>query len=405
MQINRRPSSYPRRGGPSCLTMIVFMLLGALAFMLASNANTVIEAIVPTVTPEPTRSAASYATSASLYRRDGEYEQAIASYENAIQLDSNNSSYYVDLVQLLTLTNQPDQALFWAERVILLAPNNDEVLAAVAAAYLLNGRRLAEIGQFEEASLQYQRAIDSAQQATQVNPNNALGYAYLAGALMAQSNSNFVQAQEMVDTAVALEPDNPVVRYYRGVVLENQGFYPQAIDEYETAVALDRTYVDPALALAYSYFYSENRQRAIIILRDLIEANPINANANGALGWFYFLAGQYPEAQIYLEDAVELDPEMVRFRAQLGATYFRQFNYISAIPELELAIEEFGEVTTTRALFYNMLGFSYYRQDSDCAKAMPIFQQVVDLGTGDLNEDNARQGLEDCRQANIEQSD
>ncbi|MCA9979931.1 MAG: tetratricopeptide repeat protein [Anaerolineales bacterium] len=405
MQINRRSSSYPRRGGPSCLTMIVFVVVAGAVFMLASNANTVIEAIVPTPTPEPTRSAASYATSASLYQRDGEYEQAISSYENAIQLDSENPAYYVALINLLTLTNQPDDALYWAERVILLESGNDEVLSAVAAAYLLNGRRLAEVGELEEADLQYQRAIDSAQQATQINGNSGLAYAYLAGALIAQNPNNFARAQEVVDLAVALEPDNPVVRYYRGVVLETQGYYAQAIDEYETAVSLDATYVDPALSLAYSYFYSDNRQRAIIILRDLIEANPTDANTHDALGWFYFLAGQYPDAEIYLEEAVRLDPEMVRARAHLGATYFRQFNYLNAIPELEMAVENFGGVTPTRALFYNMLGFSHFRQDGNCQAAVPLFQQVIELDTNDINEDNARQGLEDCRQANIEESE
>ncbi len=88
----------------------------------------------------------------------------------------------------------------------------------------------------------------------------------------------------------------------------------------------------------------------------------------------------------------------------MGATYFRQFNYISAIPELEVAIADFGEATPNRALFYNMLGFAYFRQDGDCAQAVPLFQQVVALGTDYLNADNARQGLEDCRVANIEES-
>jgi tetratricopeptide (TPR) repeat protein len=402
MQINRRPSSPPyRAGGPSCLTMILFVVLAGVFFTLVSNANTVIEAIVPTPTAAPTRSAASYATSATLYQRDGEYDQAIVSYENAIQLEPSNSAYYVALIQLLTITNQPEKALFWAEKVIQLEPNNDNVLAAVSAAYLLNGRRLEEIGLSNDADLQYQRAIDSATQATQVNPNNGLAHAYLAGALIAQDSNNFRRAQEMIDTAVILEPNNPIVRYYRGIVLENQALYPQAIEEYETAVRLDRTYVDPALALAYSYFYSENRQRAIIILRDLIAVNPTDPKAHGALGWFYFLIGQYPEAQVYLEEAVKLDPSVVRTRAQLGATYFRQFNYISAIPELEAAINEFDGATPNRALFYNMLGFAYYRQEGDCRRAVPLFQQVIDLGLDDLNADNARQGLEDCRQANI----
>lgn len=404
MQIQRRPSHATRRGGPSCLTIVLGLLGLVFAAFLSANAQEVRDVLVPSPTPLPTRSAASYATSASLYARDGDYEQAIASYENAIQLDPKKSEYYVKLIDLLTRNNQAESALFWAERVYLLEPNNGAVLTSVAAAYLLNGNRLAEIGAREEANLQYQRAIDTADQAIKVDGSNATAYAYLAGALINQSRDNFARAQEMVDTAVVLAPDNAIVRYYRALVFENQGYYKQAIAEYETAVGLDPAYVDPALALAYSYFYSDNRQRAILILRDLIDNNPRNANAHDALGWFYFLAGQYPEAETVLEQAVELDPDMIRARAHLGAAYYRQFNYENAIPELELAVNSYDEVTATRALFYNMLAFSYYRLYGDCEKAEPLFREVISLGIEDLNVENAQAGLEECRQANLQNS-
>ena len=379
-----------------------FFAVGIFVYLTA-NWQMVTEAVIPTPTPEPTPSADSYALRAQLYTRDGEYSSAIEMLETAIQLDAENPNYYVELINLLTLEGDADDALLWAERVNLLAPDNDEVLTAVSAAYLLNGTRLAETGERGEADLQYQRAIDTSRQATQINPNNEVAYAYLAGSLVQQSRDNYPQAQDHIDTALAINTENPIVHYYRGIVYETQGYYQNAIESYETAKQLNAAYVDASLALAYNYFYTDNRQRAINVLRDLIDANPNNADAHDALGWMYFLAGQYPEAETYLEEAVVLDPAMIRARAHLGATYFRQFNYDSAVPELEAAIATYDGPTDTNALFYNMLGFAYYRLDSGlCNQAEPLFQQVLEAtGPETFNGQNAQIGLDDCRAARL----
>lgn len=415
MQLDRRPYNYPKRRGPSCLGILIFIGIGVLVTVFTVNANTVIDAIIPTPTPEPTRSAASYATSASLYWRDGDYDNATKSYENAVTLDPTNVKYYVDLITLYTLNGDVEGAQTAAEKVILLAPNDDRVLAAVSSAYLVNGERLSEIGDRSEADLRYQEAIDSARLAIQVNPNNAEAYAYLAGALISQDRDNYSEAQEMVDTAVALDPQSAIVRYYRAIVLENQGYYQLAIEEYEQARQLDPNYIDPALALAYTYFYTDNRARAINVLRQLIETQPNDPDLHDALGWMLFLAGQYPEAESYLEDAVALDPEMVRANAHLGATYFKNFNYELAIPKLEMAVLAYQEsyengisLTDSTALYFNYLGFAYYRTDPALCyelrqpyqfTAVDMFELVLEaMGAESVRGQDAQVGLEDCRQ-------
>ena len=82
MIINRSPSPYPRRGGPSCLTLILVFLAGGAAVFLFSNVEQVVDVIIPTVTPEPTRSAESFAFSAALYNRDGDTEKSIDAYDS-----------------------------------------------------------------------------------------------------------------------------------------------------------------------------------------------------------------------------------------------------------------------------------------------------------------------------------
>ena len=54
MYVDRTPSRYPRRGGPSCLTIVLGLVVLVVAFYLTSNAEQVMDAIIPTPTPEPT---------------------------------------------------------------------------------------------------------------------------------------------------------------------------------------------------------------------------------------------------------------------------------------------------------------------------------------------------------------
>ena len=75
MEIRRTP---PRRArnGPSCLLVLVVIVALIAGVWVISNADTVRETIILPPTPEPTRSAASYAASAALLERDGEFDEA-----------------------------------------------------------------------------------------------------------------------------------------------------------------------------------------------------------------------------------------------------------------------------------------------------------------------------------------
>lgn len=419
MVINRSPSPYPRRGGPSCLMIILFAVVAGASFALFSNVETVVEVIVPTETPAPTRSAESFALSASLYNRDGETEKAIEAYRKAIALDSDNSNFYINLIDLLTIEGDAEEALEVAEQVSLIAPDDPDVLVAVANAYLQNGERLAEIGERDLALNQYERSIQSAERAIGKNPNLAAAYALQAGALIQQNRDNYQRANELIDLAIALDTQDEVVHFYRGVVLETQGYYDRAIESYEAARQINPAYLDASLAVAYSYFYTDNRQRAIVTLRDQIEATPNNASLYDALGWMYFLAGQYAESEVTLEKAVDLDDSLVRAHAHLGAAYFKNFNYVNAIPRLETAVESYEQgrredvpLTESTSIYYNYLAFSYFRENPEWCFIPPsdseytaeqLFNIVIEeMGPDGIRGQNAKVGLEDCRKARID---
>lgn len=379
------------------LIVAVAMVLGV---VIISNAEEVREAIIPTPTPEPTRSAVEYATSAALYERDGELEQAIEAYEQAIALDASNVNYYMALIELLTATNQAEKALERAEQAKVLASDNSAVWSSMASAYLANANRLAETGDRIGAELQYQKAINAGTQATDLDPNNAEAYAYMGNALANMGIEFQDQALEKAALAVELAPDNPITRRTMALVYELNGEYDAAIEEYLVALDANPNLVDLRIDLAYLYFFTERRQQGILTLQEVLEIDPTNAAAYDGLGYFYFVLGQYPDAEDNAYQAVQLDPAMTRAHAHLGAAYYQQKKYDTAIEELEIAIADYDEITTANATYFNMLAAAYYFKDR-CDQATPIYQRVLNAAPNEFAVDEAQQGMEVCRQEQL----
>jgi tetratricopeptide (TPR) repeat protein len=402
MVIKRTPPRRPR-GGPSCL--LVLLVLAALAgaiYIIANidQARDQFEILLPPPTPEPTRSAASYAASAALLERDGDFDAAVSAYEQAIKLDGSRVEFYIPLIERLIRLGKPEEALSWAEQAVILAPESDRVWSVLAGAQLVNGERLAETGDPTNADLSFAESVQSARMAGEINPGNAEAFAYLAGALAQLGPAQYARAQEAAEIALAMDPENPIVRQHLATVLELQGFYESAIEQYQVALDLNPDIAELYIGLAYNFYALNDIPTAILTFQDALDADPNNADALDGLGWMYFLIGEYPTAEENLEKVVELDPEMVRGHAHLGAAYYRNLNYDSAIPELETATERYNSVSVANSTYFIMLGLAYYFKDeANCDQAVPLFQKVLETIPEDIY---ALDGLDRCRAAALD---
>ncbi|MDT8304352.1 MAG: tetratricopeptide repeat protein [Anaerolineae bacterium] len=399
MIVERRPPRYPRRG-PSCTLMLVVAAALVVLVYLIINREEVRTAIVPTPTPQPTRSAAEYATSAALYRRDAEYDAAIEAYGKAITLDPANVRYYLDLIDLLNVAGQPEEALDRAEQAKVLAPEVPQVWAAVSSAHLANANRLFETGDPAGAGLQYQQAINAADEAVGLDPNTPDAYAYKAQALARLGPERYAEAMEYASLGIELAPDSPVTRRAMARLYELHGFYDNAIEEYLVALDANPSLVDMRVDLAYLYFFTGRQQQGILTLQEVLELDPANAAAYDGLGYFYFVLGQYPRAEENAYQAVQLDPDMTRAHAHLGAAYFQQSKYDTAIEELEIAVTAYEQISTANATYFNMLGQAYYYQNR-CPEATPLFERVIQANPDSFAVERAQEYHELCRQQQL----
>jgi tetratricopeptide (TPR) repeat protein len=402
MIIERKPPRHPRRG-PSCL-LVIFVLFGiAVSFYVIQNRDDVREIIIPTPTPEPTRSATEYAVLAELSKEDGELAEAIEFYEQAIALDGTKPEFFIRLINLLVEQDRAQEAVEKAEQATILAPENDDVWTASASAYLANGDRLSDRGDVGGANIQYATAFQSAAKAIGINPENATAHALAAAGLVLQGNADlYAQAQELADTAIFLEPENPIARLYMATVFTYQGLYPAALEQYQLGLQTDPTNADLHIGLAYNYYGDGRISDAIISFEDALAADPDNASAYDGLAHMYIQLGDAPLAEQNALEAVALNPNIARAQGRLGEAFFRQNNYLNAIPPLEEAVDLYGRTTELNARFFNMLATAYIRNSlNDCPKAVPLFQQVLNTTLNPIIIESAEEGLDECRRAEL----
>ena len=402
MIINRKPPRYPRRG-PSCL-LVLFVTFGiAVSLYIIQNAEEVRQAIVPTATFEPTRSATELAVLAEMSRRDGQDAEAVAFYDEAIRLDSRNVEFYIRAIDLLVRENQSERAVERAEQATILDPENDGVWTAAAAAYLAEGNRLSDLGDQNAANLQYANAAQAARKAITINPDNATALAYAAGGTILQGYPDkYEQAQIFADDAVRIDPNNPIARYYMATVFTYQGRYAEALEQYQRGLEIDPADPDLHIGLAYNYYGTGSIPDALLSFEDAISVDPDNADAFDGRAYMYLQLGDAPLAEQNALEATRLNPNIARAQGRLGEAYFRQNNYSEAIEALEKAVAMYSRATDLNARFFNMLAQAYIRDDlNNCSLATPLFNQVLNATANQLILDAANEGLVECRRASL----
>ncbi len=402
MIINRKPPRYPRRG-PSCL-LVLFVTFGiAVSLYVIQNAEEVRLAIMPTATSEPTRSATELAVLAEMSRDDGANTEAIAFYDEAVRLDPTNVEFYIRAIDLLVRESESERAVERAEQATILDPENDAVWTAAAAAYLAEGNRLSDLGDVNAANLQYANAAQAARKAISINPENATALAYAAGGTILQGDpEKYEQAQLFADDAVRIEPENPIARYYMATVFTYQGRYAEALEQYQLGLEADPTDPNLHIGLAYNYYGTGSIPEALLSFEEAIAVDPDNAEAYDGRAYMYLQLGDAPLAEQNALEATRLNPNMARSQGRLGEAYFRQNNYTEAIEALEKSVEMYGRATDLNARFFNMLAQAYVRDDlNNCTLAAPLFEQVLEATVNELIVAAANEGLVECRRASL----
>jgi tetratricopeptide (TPR) repeat protein len=258
----------------------------------------------PTPAPSPTLSAGDHVNLGADYMDQGQIEDAIAEFEEAIRLDPDNALAHFNLGVAYQYQGKLDQAIAEYQEAISIDPDYAEAHNNLGIAYDDQGKP-------DEAIAEYQEAI-------RINPDYALAHYNLALAYYAQGKPD--EAIAAYKEVIRVDPDSADAHYNLGITYYDQGKLDEAITEWQEAIRIEPEDSMTHNNLGRAYFDQGRLDEAITELEEAIELDPDNAQAHFNLGLVYRELNQVNEAIAEFETYLELIPSDSPNRAVVERT-------------------------------------------------------------------------------------
>lgn len=352
---NRRPQSNIYR-----MFLWIMMMLGGVWMLQQLNKGEIKPLFE--ATPTPTRAVESYLMEGDTNFTAGDLDAAITAYQEALRQNPNDAETWAKMARIQTyssafLITNPEkkarlaEALESANKAVELAPDNSNVRAI--RAFTLDWNANSNFNTTEEVQDYLIQAEQDALQALQLDNDNTLALAYYAEILVDQSKWN--QAEIYINQALEREDADRLMDVHRvnAYVLETLGQYNLAITSYEKAIAIEPNFTFLYLRVGANYrrLASEipNPDAAKPVYEKSLEYFERAARINEVLevedpvpylsiSRTYSQLGEFFAAAINVQKALEFEPTNADIYGQLGIVFFRSRNYEGSIYSLKCAI-------------------------------------------------------------------
>ena len=199
----------------------------------------------------------------------GKTDEAIAQYQQAIELRPRYAEAHYNLARLLAQKGQLDDAVTHYEKALEINPADAEAQNNLGVTLFGSGR-------VDEAIAHYQEAL-------KIRPDYAEGSCNLANALLSKGDLN--EAIARYSACLALSPNQADVQYDLASALLRKGRTDEAIAHYKKVLELRPDSAD-AYANLGSGFLAKGRVRdAIAAYRNALRISPENVPAQSNLAW------------------------------------------------------------------------------------------------------------------------
>lgn len=250
----------------------------------------------------------------------GRFEEALASYDRALALDSSYMLAWNNRGVVLKEMKRLEQALASYDRALALKPD----LAAV----LTNRANVAnELGRVAEALAGYDKALA-------LNPGEA-DACNGRGNIMRRLD-RLPEAEEMFRRAILLKPNGVEAHCNLGSLLIDIGKPDQAEAVFRRAVALNPNFVAALHNLGITLINLDRSDEAEPVIRRALALNPQLADAHHNLSLALMQSGRLDEAREAAERAIALAPRDPLYFRQLGdiRKYVAGDPYLTALEAL-----------------------------------------------------------------------
>ena len=289
----------------------------------------------------------------------GQFDQAIAAFEQIITFTPNQASAYYNLGNVLKDKGQIQQAVDAYTKALELKPNYEEAFnnltvalasqdqnagkhqvgvidryhelrvqgAKKASEYFKSGLILQQEGKLDEAIRAYKKSIEYC-------PEFADTYKSLGDTL--QEQGKLEEAVGAYSKALAIKPDYVEAFNNMGIALKDQGIFEEAIEAFKKALE-----INPDYAMAYNNLGIALKDHGILeeaaeAFKKALAINPDYAMAYNNLGNALKDQGILEEAVEAFENAVAIKPDYAEAHRNLSTVtkYNSEMAQISAVKAL-----------------------------------------------------------------------
>jgi Tfp pilus assembly protein PilF len=225
-------------------------------------------------------------------------QEAISSFENALNVDATNFDALNGLVTLYARNHELDKAHARVDQALGAYPNMAPLHYLKAQVYGFQ-----QNGQMVEAELN---------KALELDPNYLPAYSALAALYIQSKQEDRAIAQ--YQKIISLRPENSTPYVLIGMLEDQRKNYPAAADNYRKALDKDPNSVIAANNLAWLYATTGtgNLDEAVRLAQGAVQKNPNVAGFVDTLGWVYYKKNLHSAAVEQLRKAVSLSDAQAR---------------------------------------------------------------------------------------------
>ncbi len=234
--------------------------------------------------------------------RQGQFEQALAAFEEAVRLKPDWAEGHFGLGMTLLSRGRPEPAARALRRAIDLQPHYPEALVGL-------GEVLQRQHRADEAAKAYRQAIA-------LSPNHAPAHIALASLLHSQGKVG--EAVAAAETAAAAATSDLRLQDYLGNLLASWGRFEPAIACFRAVVEAQPTNAPALYNLANSLRAAAHHDEAIQQYEHLLTIEPGHASALNNLGNLLQASGRRQQAIECYRKAIELDPKVAALHNNLA---------------------------------------------------------------------------------------
>ncbi|MBZ5567519.1 MAG: tetratricopeptide repeat protein [Acidobacteriia bacterium] len=140
---------------------------------------------------------------------------------------------------------------------------------------------------------------------------------------------------------MAIGPDNPTALTGLGIEYGKRERYPEAIQLFQRALAIDSTDWHPNFSLGYTYFVLGRYAEAEPLIARAVSLNPWGADPDqfAYLGLVEMKLGDLPKAEAAIRQAATRQPGREQFRYALGLIYEQEGELAEAAHEFKATVD------------------------------------------------------------------